>query len=289
MKAHLKEVTSSPDSSFKVKVFEDREFKPEWHYHPQYELTYMVQSTGIRYVGDSMYTFKRGDLVLVGRNLPHSWKTIDTKNEHVKCVIIQWDETLLKDWLGKPEFAAINSLLAKAPRGISFDYEVAISLEKRFLAMFSQAPFERLMSLLHILNTLAMAPKSELLAGPGFGRLLSSKESYRVNVINNYIKDTIQDKHSLEELSDKLSISKEAFCRFFKRTFDKTFSNYVNEYKITIASKMLIETDMSVSEIGYQSGFNNLSFFHRQFNRYKGMSPKGYRRQFQRLLELYPE
>ncbi len=281
MKAHLKEVTKLPNSSFKVKVFKDKEFKPEWHFHPQYELTYMIQSTGIRYVGDSMESFTRGDLVLVGTNVPHSWKTIDTKNEHVRCVIVQWDETLLKDWLDKPEFAAIKTLLLKSSRGISFDYDIAIALEGSFIALMNQEPFERLMNLLHILNMLATKSSVKLLAGPGFGKALSSKESHRVNVINNYIKDKIHDQHSLEELSHSLSISKEAFCRFFKKTFDKTFSTYVNEYKITIASKMLIETDLSVSEIGYESGFNSLSFFYRQFQKYKQISPKNYRIQYQ--------
>ncbi|MFS4447991.1 AraC family transcriptional regulator [Maribacter sp. 2307UL18-2] len=283
MKAHLREVTTSPDNSFKVKVFEDREFKAEWHFHPQYELTFMVQSTGIRYVGDSMHQFKRGDLVLVGRNVPHSWKTIDTKSAHVKCVIIQWDETLLKDWLDKPELVPIKSLLQKSSHGVSFDYETAISLEESFSAITTQPPFERLMTLMHILHTLATKSKTQLLAGPGFGKALSSKESHRVNIIHNYIKDNIHHQNLLQELAEKLFLSKEAFCRFFKKTFDKTFTTYINEYKITIASKMLIETDLSVSEIGYQSGYNNLSFFHRRFSGYKQMSPKVYRQQFQNL------
>ncbi len=283
MKAHLREVTTSPDSSFKVKVFEDKEFKAEWHFHPQYELTYMVRSSGLRYVGDSMHPFEKGDLVLVGKNVPHSWKTMDAKSEHVKCIIIQWDETLLKDWLGKPELTPIKTLLQKSSHGISFDLETSLSLEKQFISIVHQAPFERLLTFLDILHTLATKSSFELLAGPGFGRALSSKESHRVNVINNYIKDNIHDHHSLEVISEKLSLSKEAFCRFFKKTFDKTFSNYVNEYKVTIASKMLIETDFSVSEIGYRSGFNNLSFFHRQFNRYKQLSPKNYRRLYQEI------
>ena len=283
MKARLREVTTSPDSSFKVKVFEDKEFKAEWHFHPQYELTYMIRGTGIRYVGDSMHPFERGDLVLVGRNVPHSWKTIDTKSEHVKCVIIQWGEMLLKDWLNKPEFTAIKAIMTKAPHGISFDRETAIALEHLFVSIMDQPPFERLMTFLNILQTLATRSSINLLAGPGFGKVLSSKERYRVNVIHNYMNENIHDHYSLEDLSNKLSISKEGFCRFFKKTFEKTFSNYANEYKVTIASKMLIETDLSVSEIGYRSGFNNLSFFHRQFNRYKQMSPKSYRQAYHRI------
>lgn len=283
MKAHLREVVTSPDSSFRVKVFNDREFKAEWHYHPQYELTYMVRSTGIRYVGDSMHPFKRGDLVLVGTNVPHSWKTIDTKNERVKCVVLQWDEDLLQDWLEKPEFRSIKVLLQKSSRGISFDYSTALSLEKSFIAMVHLPPFDRLLTLMNILHTLATESTMQLLAGPGFSRALSSKESHRVNLIHNYIQENIHGQNLLPELSRRLSMSKEAFCRFFKRTFDKTFSTYINEYKITIASKMLIETDLSVSEIGYQSGYNNLSFFHRRFTREKQMSPKRYRQHFQNI------
>jgi len=156
-------------------------------------------------------------------------------------------------------------------------------LEDSFRAIYTQNPFDRFLNLLHILNVLATETTTKLLAGPSFGKSLSSKESNRVNVINTYIKDSYQEQPSITELAEKLSLSKEAFCRFFKKTFDKTFSNYVNEYKITIASKMLIETDLSVSEIGYQSGFNNLSFFHRQFKKYKQSSPNTYRQLFQRI------
>ncbi len=283
MKPQLRAVTPSPDNSFKVKVFEDKEFKAAWHFHPQYELTYMVKSTGIRYVGDSMQPFGPGDLVLVGQNLPHSWKTIDAKSEHVHCVIVQWDESLLNNWLSKPEFTAISIMLEHASHGISFDKQTAISLAPCFIALKDQPPFERLMSFLNILHTLASKAEFELLAGPGFNKALSSKESHRVNVIHNFIRDHIHHGYSLEDLSSQLSISKEAFCRYFKKTFDKTFSNYVNEYKVTLASKMLIETDLSVSEIGYRAGFNNLSFFHRQFSRYKLMTPKSYRQAYQRI------
>ncbi len=283
MKAQLKQVTTSPNNSFKVKKFEEKKFEAEWHFHPQYELTFMIQSTGIRYVGDSMQPFERGDLVLVGKNVPHSWKTIDATNEQVKCVVIQWDEDLLKHWVDKPEFTSIQKMLLKSSYGLSFDLKTALSLEESFLSIFDQSPFERLITLLNILNVLARKASIKLLAGSSFGKDLSLKESHRVNVINSYIKDNYQNEPSLSELSNKLSLSKEAFCRFFKKTFDKTYSSYVREYKITIASKMLIETDKSVSEIGYESGFNNLSYYHREFKKYKKISPNTYRQLYQRI------
>ncbi|GAB3649839.1 AraC family transcriptional regulator [Echinicola sediminis] len=284
MKAQLRQVTTSSEYSFKVKVFEDKEFKAEWHFHPQFELTYMVRSTGIRYVGDSMQPFYRGDLVLVGKNVPHSWKTIGDKGEHVKCVIIQWDDSLLNYWLDMPEFVAIRKLLSGSSYGIAFDQQTALSLEPDFIGLVDKSPFDRLMTLLQILHTLATKSETSLLAGPGFGKDLSSKESHRVNQINSYIKDNILEEINLSDVANRLALSKEAFCRFFKKTFDKTFTHYVNEYKVTLASQMLIETDLSVSEVGYRSGFNNLSFFYRQFNRYKDMSPQSYRQQFRNIV-----
>ncbi|PCJ98058.1 MAG: AraC family transcriptional regulator [Flavobacteriaceae bacterium] len=281
MKAHLREVTTSPGSSFRARIFEEKEFEAVWHCHPQYELVYNLQSSGIRYIGDSMHLFGKGDLVLVGKNLPHAWKTIDNTGENAKSVVIQWNEALLNDWLDKPELAAVRDMLLKSTRGIFFDLKTAMSLEASFIKLINQNPFQRLMSFLDILNTLATKSTMELLAGPGFGKALSPKQSYRVNLINNYIRDNIHNQCSLEAISKELSLSKEAFCRFFKKTFDKTFTNYLNEYKVTFASKMLIETDLSISEIGYASGFNNLSFYHRQFKRYKQLSPKFYRQQFQ--------
>ncbi|AWW29594.1 AraC family transcriptional regulator [Echinicola strongylocentroti] len=283
MKPHLKQVTTSSECSFKVKVFEEPQFKAEWHFHPQYELTYMVQSTGIRYVGDSMYPFYRGDLVLVGKNVPHSWKTVGGNGKCVKCIIIQWDESLLKYWLDLPEFSNIRKLLMNSSYGIAFDHQTSIAMEAEFIDLVNKRPFDRLLSFLRILNTLANDSSTSLLAGPGFGKALSNKESQRVNQINSYIKDNILEEIRLNEIADRLALSKEAFCRFFKKTFDKTFTHYVNEYKITLASQMLIETELSVSEVGYRSGFNNLSFFHRQFNLYKQMSPQNYRKQFRNI------
>ncbi|QVY66257.1 AraC family transcriptional regulator [Polaribacter sp. Q13] len=283
MKPLLKQVTTSPNNSFKIKLFDEQEFKAEWHFHPQYELTYMIQSTGIRYVGDSMHQFERGDLVLVGKNLPHSWKTIDAKNEKVKCVVIQWDDSLFSNWFDKPEFTSIKKMLLKSSYGISFDKKTALSLENSFSSIYNQNPFKRFITFLNILNVLATSASIELLAGPSFGKDLSLKESTRVNVINNYIKDNYENEPSLTDISNKLSLSKEAFCRFFKKTFDKTYSSYVSEYRIAIASKMFVETDLSVSQIAYESGFNNLSFFYRQFKKHKQLSPKIYRQLYQRI------
>jgi len=118
------------------------------------------------------------------------------------------------------------------------------------------------------------------LAGEGFMTNLTVKESERVNLIYNYVKENYNRQISLDDVSKKITMNKESFCRFFKKTFRKSFFEFINEYKISMATKMLINTDLTASEIGYEVGYNNLSFFNRQFNKFVKMSPSKYRKMY---------
>lgn len=283
MKAEYRSISPSPGSSFKTSVFEGTEFIASWHFHPQYELTYILGSSGIRYVGDNMGDFEYGDLVLVGANLPHCWKTIGEQKEDVKCIIIQWDADMLEDWLEKEEFQHIKQLLKLASRGVKFDRENALNIEDKMLELIDLAPFDRLLSFLNILQELAINSNHKCLAGGGFTTNLTIKESERINLIYNYVKEHHNQQIRLESISKIVAMNKESFCRFFKKTFRKSFFEFVNEYKINMASKMLITTDLTSSEIGYKVGYNNLSFFNRQFNKFVKMSPSKYRKMYRSI------
>ncbi|WP_140484834.1 AraC family transcriptional regulator [Flavobacterium sp. GSA192] len=280
MKAEYRSISPSLGSSFNTTLFEGKEFIASWHFHPQYELTYILGSSGIRYVGDNMGNFEYGDLVLVGSNLPHCWKTIGEQKEEVRCIIVQWDEEMLEDWLEKKEFQHIKQLLALASRGIRFDFETALKVESKLLNLIDLPPFERLLSFLQILQELAVNGSHHFLAGEGFTTNLTIKESERVNLIYNYVKEYYNQQISLDDVSKKIAMNKESFCRFFKKTFRKSFFEFINEYKISMATKMLINTDLTASEIGYEVGYNNLSFFNRQFNKFVKMSPSKYRKMY---------
>jgi len=287
MKAKYHTINSSPGSSFTVKLFEEKSFSAAWHFHPQYELTYMLNSTGIRYIGDSIGDFQHGDLVLVGANLPHSWKTIGEQTEDVRCVIIQWDDSFFGNWLEKKELQPIKDLLQLSARGIKFNKNKAIEMEDKLIELIHLPPLERLLSFIGILQKLASTNKFDLLAGVGFTNSLKHKESERINYMYDYVRNNYLQKITLQQVSEKVSMSEVAFCRFFKRTFNKSFFTFVNEYKISLASKLLIDTDLSVSEIAYKTGYNNLTFFHRQFNKFMHMPPSKYRQNY-RSIHLNP-
>jgi AraC-like DNA-binding protein len=283
LKARYHDIRNSPESSFSVKLFEDKEFPAAWHFHKEYELTYIIKSTGVRYVGNNMETFDHDDLVMVGANLPHCWKTIGEQTEDVKCIVIQWHEDLLNNWLDKEEILYIKDLLKRSQRGIKFHKAFSKDIKEMLLQMLEAQSFNRLILFLQVLQKLALTEDFNLLAGLSFSNSLSSKESERINVVYNYLKGHHLQKITLDDISNEMNMSSDTFCRFFKKTFNTSFFTFLNEYKVSISSKMLIDTDLSVSEIGYNVGYNNLTFFHRQFKKHLGMSPSKYRKAYQRI------
>lgn len=283
MKARYHDIRKSPGSSFRVTLFEDKEFPAAWHFHKEYELTYIIKSTGIRYVGNNMDSFGHDDLVMVGANLPHCWKTIGEQVENVECIIIQWHEDFLQGWLDKEEVQHIHELLKRSQRGIKFNKSFSGEIKESLLKLVELQSFDRLILFLQVLQKLALTNEFELLAGSSFSNSLSSKESERINLIYNYLKENHLENITLSDIASEVAMNNDTFCRYFKKTFNTSFFTFLNEYKVSMASKMLIDTDLSVSEIGYKTGYNNLTFFHRQFQKHMGMSPSKYRKAYQRI------
>ena len=278
MKPQYRNLISDAQSSLLVSMFVDKEFPAAWHFHPQYELTYIVSSTGMRYVGNSVQHFSPGDFVLVGSNLPHSWKTVGQQKANVKCVIVQWNENLLgKEWLTKLEFQNINLFLKKSSRGIKFSKTIAKEFHSRMTELVNLPPFEKLISTLTILQALSLKNEYTLLASSGLNDLITTMDSNRLSLVHSYIRENVRNNINLADVAPIIGLTKESFCRYFKKKHKKNFSTFLNEYKVALASKLLIETDMSISEIGYECGYNSVSFFHRQFSRFMKISPRQYR------------
>ncbi|MEO6963940.1 MAG: AraC family transcriptional regulator, partial [Puia sp.] len=134
-----------------------------------------------------------------------------------------------------------------------------------------------LMSTLGILQALSLKNDYTLLASPGLNDLITTEDSDRITLVHSYIRENVPNNIKLTDIAPIVGLTKESFCRYFKKKHRKNFITFLNEYKVALASKLLIETDLSISEIGYECGYNSISFFHRQFSRFMNMSPKEYR------------
>lgn len=281
MKAQFEAFTPLPESSFRIFGYQVREFDAPWHYHPEYELTIILESEGIRYVGNSMENFETGDLVLLGPNLPHCWKNSPDHAGVASSVVVQWPEQFLGGgWLDVAEFKSVRRLLQLASQGVRFDQEVSAAVRPMLAEMLEMQPFPRLMKFLEVLELLAGVRNFHLLCEQGFDYPLNYEDNQRINIVYNYIREHYGERITLAAVSALVHMNEEAFSRFFSRIMQKPLFTFLNEYRINMASKMLIETDLQVAEISYACGYESLPFFFRQFRKFGGVTPATYRKQF---------
>jgi AraC-like DNA-binding protein/quercetin dioxygenase-like cupin family protein len=283
MKAHFRPIPSVESSLIKAVVQENNEdFDYPWHYHPECELTYILSSRGVRYVGNSIENFQEDDLVLIGSNLPHCWINTCDNLEQVSAIVTYLKEDFYNNsWMRSSEFESIRTLLELSRNGIMFDKSVAFRLKEKCLLLATLPPLEKLILLIQILVELSHTDKYHILCEQGFAYSLNTTNNARINTIYQYIQKHYHEKMYLRDIAAQVHMSEEYFSRYFSKVMKKSFFEFLNEYKINRACRLLIETDKQVSEICYSAGFESIPFFYRQFNKFKNCQPKTYRQQYQ--------
>lgn len=284
MKPHYKPIPSNESNLFKAVIQEnEKEFEYPWHFHPEYELTYIQTGHGVRYVGNNIENFFDDDLVLIGSKLPHAWiNTVDQQQPVNAMVVYLKEEFLEKTWMQSCEFEAIRNLLYLSKKGVKFDKTVALKLKERYIELHRLPPLEKLVLLLQILQELAQTTEFHLLCEQGYSSELNLSHHERINVVYKFIEKSYRKKIFLADIAAEVNMSEEYFSRFFSKTMKKSFFAFLNEYKINRACKLLIETDKQISEICYSSGFESIGFFYRQFKKFRNCQPKSYRLTYQK-------
>ena len=284
MKPRYKPIPSE-SNLFKVEFQDTSEvFDYPWHYHPELEITYILNGKGVRYVGNTIENFYEDDLVLLGSNLPHAWNhTADPSQQVIAIVIYLKEEFLDKTWMQSIEFETVRKLLEAMRKGIKIDTHVASRLKPKFIDLLNASSFERLMILLQILQELSLNTEFRYLCEQEFMVDLNFNDKERINTVYKYIQANYKKQISLADIASRLNMTEEYFSRFFSKTMKKPFFEFLNEYKINRACKLLIETDKQVSEVCYASGFESLPFFYRQFKKFKNCQPKNYRQDYQKI------
>jgi AraC-like DNA-binding protein/quercetin dioxygenase-like cupin family protein len=285
MKAQFEQVTPSSSHSFKMFEYEQVEFDAPWHYHPEYELTLIIKSNGVRYVGSHIENYQEGDLVLLGSELPHCWK--NAKSEGLaKALVIQWQKDFVgENWLERPEFRHIGQMLDRSFKGIHFGYTTSLPVKNSLLSLHDKDPFARIIGFIEVLDKLALCSDYRLLNEYKFEHALNEKQSSRMDNVHNFVRNHYQEKIFLSDVAELVHMTEVSFSRFFSRVMKKSFSVFLNEYRINMASKLLIETDLQVIQISFLCGYESLPFFYRQFKKFKKMRPLDYRRQYQSIMK----
>jgi AraC-like DNA-binding protein/mannose-6-phosphate isomerase-like protein (cupin superfamily) len=280
VKPKYEKIEQQESLSFKAYAYEKKEFDTPWHYHPEYELTYIVSGSGIRYVGNGFEYFDEDDLVLLGPNVPHCWKNTGKQKGRSGAIVVHWDNNLLGN--NNREFSAITDLFSKARHGIKYTPAFSTNIKEKLLTMIGLPPFERLMALLSILNELATNGDGQTLNTVAVDGSVHNYDHKRINTVYQFVRNRYHEKVTLEQIASEVHMSEEAFSRFFSKVMNKPFFTFLNEYRINAACQLLIETERPVWDVAIASGFETLPFFYRQFGKFKKLSPKKYRDNFRR-------
>lgn len=288
MKALLEPLSASRMSSFLVREFAEKNFSAPYHFHPEYELTYIRSGKGKRYVGTNMQNFYPGDFVLLGPNLPHCWKNEKTKRgEKAGSVVIQFQNDFLgDDFLSKPELSGISQLLARSGSGIRFTADDKRYEQKMMQLLQEQNPFRRMILFLELLEQLSLTKSYHTLDKQKSKTGLTDTEHQRINAVMAYIIDNFKTGVTLNNAAAVICMTPQSFCKYFRKNTRKTFMEAVTDYRVDYAAQQLVHTDHSISQIGFDSGFNDISNFHKTFKAKMELSPLQYRNAFTRKLEL---
>ncbi len=258
-------------------------FPWNWHFHPEMELTLIREGSGTRLVGDSSQEYAPGDLVLLGSNLPHTWIS-HANSRRRRChraIVVQFHPAMLPPpLLGLPEFTTIGRLFDASSCGQIFPEADRESVESAMEGLLNSHGLSRWLKLAEILESLShCSPRT--LASARYHHHRSYRLSSRLDRVISHIEKHFHEELSIRDVSRVAGLTPGAFSRFFHKFMHRTFVDYRNSRRIREACRLLEETDLSVTEIAHQCGFNNLANFNRRFLQEKGTPPRQYRNRYE--------
>ena len=278
MKIQKEVVVPNPGQSFKL-------FNPSlrkhffWHYHPEFELVYVEAVTGIRHVGQHISSYMESDLVLIGANIPHLNFDYELKTEY-RQIVIQFKEHFLGEAFKEaPELNDIQALFNRAHLGLSFTGHTKNIVAEKLKALQSMEKFKQLLCLLEIFQILALSDEVIELNDRDTSVSLFLNDKIRMGAIYEYIQANFDNTPDVNKVASSVHLSTAAFCRYFKKQTKMTFTDFVNQYRITQAKTLLLQ-DKTISETCYEVGFESLSYFNKLFRKIAGENPSAFKKRY---------
>ncbi|MFP4092522.1 MAG: AraC family transcriptional regulator [Cyclobacteriaceae bacterium] len=287
MKQALQKSPIPESRLFVIRDLQEPHFDPNWHFHPEYQLFVVLEGTGTRFVGDHVKSFEEGDMVFTGPNLPHLWHSspayFDPKNGlSTRGIVIYFQESFPgQDFIRKDETIRLRQLFERSRRGLEIYGTTARKVRQNMLELLHLDELDSIILLLQILNTLLHSEEMHELSSAGYSNALKEGDTEIMKLVHSYVMDHFTRKISLAEVAAIANMTPTSFSRYFKLHANKTFSELLSEIRIGHACRLLIEEKMNVSLACYESGFQTLSNFNRQFKAIMKRTPLEYKKQWQ--------
>lgn len=255
-----------------------------WHHHPEFVIFFVSNGKGNRLIGGHESNYNDGDLVLLGPNIPHLGFAQEIHEEHFKAVIQMKENFLGKDLFLQPEFTAIRNLFERARSGLTFGDHTKWIIGQHLAEMKESDDFYRMLKLLLILQILAYAKDYTSLNINDLSMEVKPQDQQRMKEVYSFVEQNFHRKFKQDEVAKHVNMSTPALCRFFKKQTHKTFSDFLNEFRVAHACRKLSEEHLSISAVSFESGFNNLSHFNKQFKLITGLTPSAFRQNQRKIV-----
>ncbi|MGQ1910582.1 AraC family transcriptional regulator [Marinifilum sp. RC60d5] len=286
---NIEKIKLNKGHSFYVGTYSAKYFERSWHYHNEFELLLITKGYGTRVVGDNTSRFAVGDLVLISSNLPHAWFSDPTffepdNNEHCESVYIQFDRSIFGTrFAGLPEMKSIQTLLNTAKYGLRYS---PTNSNIEILNLICDFPnyqgIDRLLYLIKVLDLFQKGHYEPIVSKDYFDSLFVTK-SNRIKKVHEYVMNNYMADVKVQKAAELAEMNVSSFCRFFKKVTHKTFSQFVKETRIDFAQQLLINTNLSSNEIGFECGFSSIAYFNQCFKSISKVSPLEYRANFKKV------
>ncbi len=256
-------------------------FYNKLHQHPETQIMLILKSEGTLIAGDYVGRFEAGDVYLIGSGQPHVFRNDDLYYQSEKpgahALSVYFSEAYAgKEFWQLEEMKEIRQFLEQSGRGFKLTGKTQAEIRRHLLDLRKLKGLEKLISFLNVLKIFANSGELIPLSVVPFTKNYSATEEKRMNDILQFTFSQSYRKISIHEVAQVANLSNEAFCRYFKSRTQKTYSNFLNEVRVSNACKRLIARQQSVEQVCYESGFNNLSNFNRIFKKITGKTPSNY-------------
>lgn len=275
------------NKAFVVKELMAPHFDKNWHFHPEYQLFLVLEGRGTRFVGDNMKGFREFDLVFTGPNLPHLWRNDQEYFEKGSLktthgIVVYFPENFLGEhFLEKEEFEGLKHLFIRSERGLEITGKTNLLLRGMMKELPGLKGMESIIQLFKILHIMAVSKECHPIVQAEYTNMNKASEEDRMSLVYEYVMDHFAQRIRLEDVAELTNMAPSSFSRYFKSRMNKSFSEFLADVRISHACKLLHEETLNISEVCYESGFNTLSNFNRQFKDRMGTTPMTYKKDFQ--------
>lgn len=255
------------------------------HNHPEYELNLIMGMSGTRIVGDSIERYTDYDLVLLGPYLYHKWDgdvQLQNSGQHYRVITIQFGMGLMGgQFFQKEQFGKIRKLLQDCSEGIKFHGKTLEEAMNIMINLTEDKGFMNVIQFLQLLDLLSKSSEICYLSSEGFSSKVLSSHSNRIQMAYSYIlKHYAKIDLKIRDVANQVNMSDSAFSHFFQKYAFRSFTQFLVDIRIGHACKLLLDTDETIGQISYESGFNNLANFNRLFKKYRQCTPVEFRRRY---------